>query len=406
VSGAIVLCATTTSPAQVGTNNEHGLPFLREVLHKSRGTGSAINALAGFRVTWVAETHWTPAPGDLERMRRRVRGHPDHPDLERLKQYERRLAEGPDTQRFTVWSDGDSRWRLNTDQDTGNASFADAACDGNICWRLTRGMLVVIDRTVDHPVAYQPDQEVYQASEALDLLVLGGFATLSQRAPESIQIDSDDKSWSIWAPWAAPTPETLTQVHALQRTGAEIDLPPSDLESRLTGTWWTSPRVPIAQRLVQAHRGRAHPEERMQFSGAHVDPVLGHVVYSRVEVFARDGQLDRVLRLEQVVPVDAQEVSALLRIPEPGGTDAIRGAVHVPLVADFRDGDQQDWSTLSGGMMIARAGNRIRITPGSDARERVSHAHWIRWGGWLIASSVITAIVAVALRRGLLVRRI
>jgi hypothetical protein len=129
------------------------------------------------------------------------------------------------------------------------------------------------------------------------------------------------------------------------------------------------------------NNGRAY-----RFSDPQMNDALGRTVWRRVEEWAPNGRLDRVLLFQSAGFVSDEEFKALTEDPVAGGRDPFRGVVATNRVLDYRQSPVVEEKRLPDGSVTSRT------IPAPGERKEMD---WLRVGGWLTAAMCLAVIVAL-----------
>jgi hypothetical protein len=103
----------------------------------------------GFKVEWISYALHVPTAEEVQRIRERVEGKPDHPDRRILKVFDER-ASGVAPEHFTAWIVSDTEWRLEQSEPDGKVVRA-LSRDRRIAWDASGVRLVIVDEDKPFP---------------------------------------------------------------------------------------------------------------------------------------------------------------------------------------------------------------------------------------------------------------
>jgi len=278
-----------------------------------------IDYFRGLELEHVVESHETPSPNELARMRRAVEGHPDHPDRQRLAVFERRRHEGPDISRRRLFLGSQDRWRWCTGPTEG--AWMDYCFSGRTAWLLSDGSLSIFSRGRGFP----PQQDLSNELQLIrTYLAKHVFRGIDEIASADVSIESvtiDEGSW---------------------RAGVHVQ----DFDSTILfeGRWDSGREAGIIDRMTLVSVPAAPELEGAShvFSGSVETPgdSGGWPEIARsVQTLFPDGRVDEVWILESLAPVSESRLTELLRLPEHGQHDAVRGTLQFADRTDWRSGD-------------------------------------------------------------------
>ena len=244
-----------------------------------------------------------------------IRDYPDHPDRARLTRALTRASSAGWSDPQTIWYFGPDRHRNSMANRHGDETVElDVATNGPLNWSLSNSTLGLSDSD-EHPSGTP-----HVLRTTLGLLAYAGLYPNS----ENIRLLRCDRAGDAWS-----------AVWRTQR--AEIEVAGT---VRPDGTLRTERRVLL----------RTFPEP-----GDAVGTVTEYTGFVRSEVFGRDvptlmtmtgpdGAVTRRLEILELTAIDPGDADELLRVPEPGATDPVRGEVAFRHVNDRRAG--------GGGLLI------------------------------------------------------
>jgi len=360
ISGA---CMATPAVGRDDVSTQEVQRWLDAEVERSR----EYPAIVGLVVEFDQLYHPKVTQAELEALRIEIQGKPDHPARREMASHERRLATGPDRKSWKVWLLTTERWRVNGSNEfpTG-IPFVDYGRDGNDAWVLMDDSMVVID--ADKP----PPNRNYSREESLvrmhldEFLYAGLGQTRGEAAFSHLAIEGD--RWSVR--------RTVTLA------------PESEVVVELAGRWDADAERGFVERRTLIASPFGAPGRRWDFSGWRHEPLLKSWVCGRVDEIAPDGRPHESFVWRGVAPVTAQEVEALIAVPDPLGEDPVRGIVKVRAVSDFRA------KAMTFTALDDEGASESRSLTTSAPRQN------IQWMGWALAALIIAGLVFMRVRRG------
>lgn len=318
----------------------------------------------------VANTQWVyfdehshvPSVVELDALRSRVRGHPDHPELPDLQTYEQRLVAGPDRVRKQLWYQGQNIWRHSSDtMMNGVLYYTDMANNGQSAWALTPGQLNVIKST-----APEPSHDYTEFRNDINLLL--------RRFAFGLFGDDDGMHWQR-------TPVNLSEDHW------SFDARADGTTLRFSGTWDSEQRRGFVSRMaiVSCIRDQAFVGSYSEFLDWRTR--AGIAITTRVNVYTAKLVLEQSLVLQEV---SRSETGAIEKLCQPPtlDSDPVRGTLTYASMNDYRDGDEQQHARGSDGQLTP-AGR----SPAFDFDRRLLFA------GWAILGALLVLFIALIGRR-------
>ncbi len=124
----------------------------------------------------------------------------------------------------------------------------------------------------------------------------------------------------------------------------------------------------------------------VESSGWAYDPALQRWAAEVVRSKQADGQVVHVWRRGRVGTVDPRQFAAMTRVPEPDGTDPVRGTF--TFIEDHRAARRQITALTDAGPVVTA----MPADPGT--RDTI----WIRQAGWAVAACLAATLVLLRLR--------
>ncbi|MCC6321379.1 MAG: hypothetical protein IT438_08090 [Phycisphaerales bacterium] len=318
-------------------------------------------------IRWHMADVYVPKPAELTELRRLVGSSPNAPQRTILERYDAVRAGSPPTSEWTLWSNGDVL-RMNCTSISPKSiagAFADIAVNGDVSWAMSAEGLDIQDTANPDP-GFDRRQWSNVMKNQLALLLTSGIshaATLHAPAPVVVV------SGSQWVGRTEP------------KNGWQIEV---------RGGWNRSDeRGFISELSVLPASG--DPNEGVVYRSydvQHRDVVNLHVP-SRVEQFVEGNRMFRTYAYHSAEQVTADYVERLVKVPEPGTPDVIRGVVSPTITMDLRSGVRLQTTRDQSGV------STLAIPPSRLKRE----CAWLRTSGWVCCGCIIAALVALRLRR-------
>ncbi len=269
-----------------------------------------------------------PPEAELQAMRERVAGKPDHPEKRKLAGYEYLRSSGERVpSRRSIWRLG-GRWRYNIDTAAdGSGVYTDYVWADDAAWELSKNKLGLA-----LPDGKSPRSQVLASLQS----GLGLYASMFLRT-----------GWSL-----TPTMRLSVQLSADGTWRAEASEPDSSLETTAAGSWDATRGVGrIRQSTYRRLNSPPDPNSDVTHEVVRWHPFGGLGLDVAAEVRTKnnaDGRMVRRYQLEEIRTFTPAEFDALMTIPKPGGTDAERGPVTYTVVVDDRPGaPSRAWSSAA-----------------------------------------------------------
>lgn len=326
--------------------------------------------LPDIAVAYRVEYHEVPPMQEMQRLRRDVQRHPQHPDARKLEVYTDRLANGPSVVKQTMFLSMDGYWRLSR-YPTGHKYQVDYGWSPQHAWIMSEEQLT-IDALAqlagsEHDLRSEKDEFLRECGIA----ILGGLQIAHQYDMALTAIEQSGSNWSF----AAIKPGVAT-LRFWVRSQEGIGV------------------VPYRMTLESVEASPEEAGERWDISDWTIDPALGRLVARRVERYTPDGRLDVVRVIESIVAMDHREIERMCEIPRIDGVDPIRGAVTYRAISDYRPGKPTP-ALLSSG--VAGGG----IAPSEPKRHTLKRVG----SGLIVISLAVGAASAALLVRARMQRR-
>lgn len=140
----------------------------------------------GKRVDWVAYSVHLPGQAELQAIRDRVEGRPDHPDRRLLQRFSRRLENG-EIEHFTAWIISDTQWRFERREPSGRIIRAYAR-DDDTAWDASAVRLMVVDRDRPFPAVAESLFDLHSDMLALRYFVYQAAGLRPLRHTEGMRV--------------------------------------------------------------------------------------------------------------------------------------------------------------------------------------------------------------------------
>ncbi|MBL8765305.1 MAG: hypothetical protein JNM07_13660 [Phycisphaerae bacterium] len=321
-------------------------------------------------ITWRMEFAYVPSESELEELRARVEGRPDHPERGKLRAWRRAFEGEPEFLRHQLWMRGQGQWRFNIeDGPTATPTYTDITLSPSGMWTLSRQQLSrakagdpAFDNTKYHENTFWPQ---------IRRFMFGGIAS----GCVSCERDPLVLSGTRWS------------VTVRSRSAGSVPL----LTTSYEGHWDAAAGRGFTDTLyIRPHPNAANPNgARFEFSGWSYRDALARWMCDRVVESHANGPVQRVYLLEEVAPNNPGRFNEVAKEPAPNGTDAVRGTVTFTSVLDYQ-GEKIEIRELDGDGTVKRA---VAPRPTPDPG---------RWPSWVEPSAgglVIGACLLVAWRR-------
>jgi len=335
--------------------------WLRQVWQEASAWEPPANTFFRYRIEAFVHVD----PEEVARLEAEVRGHPEHPARRRLRQLkDMQEAGSPLVSERRIWW-GNDAWRFSRDTPTDPSDpFHDVVVTRSWSWSLHADSLSIADPAnapegLDHR-RYEPTLRMHLSQFVWGELGLGADGPLAFGINEA---HSNGDGW--------------TGV-AISRNGAR---------ERIYHGRIVEGRMPVVEevRMRRSDDAPAFEGERTVFSDWSVNNHIGRPIAGIVEGFAPDGSLSWRMTLQEVRPVSRQELSDVLRVPQEGMLDPVRGLIEPRVVTDARPIIQS---------MRIRDESGVRVEPipgviGSSPRTLIRVLGWVVAGGVLFICALV-----------------
>jgi hypothetical protein len=363
VFGAVDHCAAQTTNAQ-----------LDSWVQSLRSMGETIALLNGVRAEIKREMTYLPAPAELDALRVRVEGRPDHPDRRLLEQLNHRQS-GKDYSRVTLWLVGKTGRRVSEEWGYRPARFFDTVTNGPVFWGFTPNNINIGATASPLPgYDYETSQRFY--IHLLTKLASGGLA-------------DSESSW-----------QTLTSSidgSAKWRVTAISENPRGSSRIEARGSWSDDPNLRTVDEVRVTHGrsdGSAPVTTSRVLTGWAYRPAMGVPAASSysesIGGVPWTQRQDERVELLSAEPVDPAEIADLLTLPTFGSTDPVRGKLDFDFVLDMRSGDRIVTKRDSAGRSFTQRAPEPPAGQASESR--------LRTLGWIVLACVFTTLVALRVR--------
>lgn len=326
----------------------------------------------GGGLSWVSERY---VEGEaLRRLDAELAGKPDHPDRTLLEQSLRRERGEPFGNKYTVWTDGEDRWRISMDfYSASDVHYWDAVYAPRRQWSLTGYSLTILDP--GRPPIPQADVRAFarDALDPLQLLLAGRLPTIRGAGFGGVEFEIRDLfvSQSDSFGFRAVRPGSSPEVSFV-----------------FSGIWSQEHnRGFIAAVAFESSGDPDIDGSRHEFHDWSFHPEISTWVAGSVMAFDARGDHVETLSLVRVIQSIPGELDRITQIPSIDGADPIRGPLTVRMVTDFRD-DRVD--------VIDEAGNQTAYAIPTTAPESRARLRYI---GWSLLIAAVTGIGYFAFRR-------
>lgn len=328
---AAALLAALPAPAMAAEDCAELLLSMRERSWASRGWPGP------FRVSYRV---WHPPEMSEEAARaglRAIEGLPDHPDRERLERALLEAEAGGWLEPETIWYFGDDRLRYSSSHTTarpGHTSRVDIGVDGEDYWTLgNHSMTLVRARTAPEDLNQRRYVHRMLGSVVGLAAAPGLYAHLDDVRLESCR--ADGQTWS--AVWSR-----------------------DDGRKHFTVSGVVAPDGELLTTEMRATMVDGQPRDTggsIELSRHAYDAVFARSVPRLIRRLGDDGRPIRVYEILAIDRADPGEADALVRRPDPGDTDPVRGEVAYRTVTDWRSGSPSvtTWAAGTGWTAPANA---------------------------------------------------
>ncbi len=266
----------------------------------------------------------------------------------------------------TLRSRGPQRWRLSQDfvGDSRSIAYLDHVLTPEYAWKLTPIWLVLLDPKQPWPAGHSIDAVWTRAASDVSLMMTGGLYLA--------------KGWKT---------EPGDMLQEQERWTCRFDSP-SDTQSMVFEGRWD----PVAERgFVEALRVTTASKRSVvyRFNGWHFEPAAERWIARSVEYV--DGRLRYLIELDKVW-IDPPEVfDNLLKTPDFGAVDGIRGVLQIQSLTDFRVNPPLSRVSTPEGIKEMDHDQLTQLERRARAR--------FRQLGWSVCGLVVLAIVYQRVRR-------
>ncbi|HLO40941.1 MAG TPA: hypothetical protein VK176_07960 [Phycisphaerales bacterium] len=341
----------------------------REKLEAWLRSQRELNPFSAFENTVLTFTRKTPpqmSAAALNEMRAQIARFPDHPSHADVQAEEYRQRDGGTIVQCQAFFCSSGNWRIcetNT-WENDNLRYVDTCLRSDRAWRLIPTQLRIVDPRSGFPENSDYSRLEVEYARTLHCVLNGGIWLWADAGIVSIGLG--DGQWTV-------------------RIGTD------EREVEFTGSWMV--REGQTHFLTGTRRITRNPIEEYvgqteTFSGWKWNDQIARPLASQIEVRRSDNRVERVIVLQEIRPLPADEFEQVTRTPQVGAPDAIRGPATYTSVWDHRP-------------------DVGRITyPGSPAlSERLpddmTGSWWNSRWAWVVAAVIAVALVVLRMGRRL-----
>jgi hypothetical protein len=322
----------------------------------------------GISLKYRVEFVYLPPAKELESLRARVAGKPEHPERPKLESYERYIATGkaPATQ-YQIWRMG-QEWRCAKSWDRPERPYWDFGWSREGAWELLPQTLIVSppDATA-HSHASKVASVASGVTHNASLFLSGGLISAG-----SLQIP------------------IVVRMQSAGRWSAEGTRKDDRIEARLRaqGTWMGNGRGTVERCILETRPQGAEAWQVGTYisEGWKDHDDVGIRLASVVTLYNNDNAPEQRYVLLGVEEFTSDQFRSIVRVPELNKPDPVRGALTFRTVRDTRPDATSLWEGQGLEPTIAQVDR--------DSRE------W-RWriGGWVLAGILTVAFVLLRMAR-------
>ena len=266
----------------------------------------------GNEVSFHVETSRAVSQNRIDELRREIGENFNDPrkgELESLLKYQA----GSKIEHRRVWWSTKDNWRLNCDfTDEPGLTWSDSVHTDGQAWSSADRELAIMN-----PKALPADRDISQLRDLftspLEYFTIGPLGSVGRWGTEISRITTDEGISS-----------------------ADIRSASGDLQATLRFRWSNeAARRQIVSITVARRANGSKSETSFSFSGHTFNPMIRHDVATIVKRTTEGGERTTIFTLEQVVPLDPDRFTRLVRVPLDG-FDEERGQVNWPQIRDLR----------------------------------------------------------------------
>jgi hypothetical protein len=316
-------------------------------------------SLRGHVFKWHREYYYIPPREELEAIRQRVKGKPEHPERRILEKYEPRLIKGPIIDPFAFYLVDARRWRLV--RDLGELSlrnpgmFMDAGENDVALWTAMPQSLIIDSRGIlpDASRSHKTSPRD-EADFAFTLLIEGPLASLRNGVSDLSRISKVDIAPGHWKITIDSTPD-------LKQAGF--------LATEIQGRWDQDRRMGLFESsrwIISPELEKVAPQAVYKYGPRVSVPALGCEAFKRVTVYeppSIDFDPEWAMVFDSIEPFPENLGDVLTATPKSGQQDPIRGTWQFEVVRDASDvvaadpgshaGTSQERTLQIAGIIIA-----------------------------------------------------
>lgn len=278
-------------------------------------------------IRWRTTTHPIETVEDLARLRSLVGDLPDHPLRHKMLTLARQLEQHPDSQTLMLWYESELRFRVScTYSDGQSIEYNDTAVDNKSGWRLTDRSLHLYS-TSRLPEGEDPRFLLHALPVQLNRLINHSFGS----GPLGI---SPIAAWRDNSAWMCITESS-----------------DSNRRYRITGVLVPGDKG-VSLRVI---RNDIIESDDTQWLGSYIVyadwktvPLHAEPIPHRIDSFLPDGRTKHTFELLEYRRLEPGELDPLLKQPDPGLPEPIRGELKFASIFDSRDGRTGIQSTTDG----------------------------------------------------------
>jgi hypothetical protein len=362
-NGVLAIVASSVGLSALAQDGGGGPPPMEATIRTMWRQAHKFPDLRDLVINWRYESAYVPATEKLEALRFRAKADPTSRMTDELTEYERRQREGtPLVRHLSIRARSDRQWRLCQNSPGARVEFIDYVLSEDAAWKLTPEWLVLIDPRHPMPEGHPiPDVGAFFFSD-LFMMLDGGLRN-------SALVGTDLTST---APFG-------------DRWRCEVANDAGSLRREFHLRWDAAAQRLLVDRMIATSGPDAGHRWELREWTAHAE--AGIWLAQRAEKYAPDGQLEYALVVERVEREPPGRFEEVVRAPDFDVPDALRGAVSLKSITDYRTEPPQEVIRTSRGI------ERSSLALVAQISERGERTY--RRLGWGLAG--LTVVVCVFL---------
>ncbi len=315
-----------------------------------------------FRLTVTMPPQWSAA--ELAAVQKEVEGKPDHPKRFELQAEILRVKNNGERTIYTVWRNDANNWRVNSDSpEQPDIRFNDVYAGPDLAWQMNPRQLTVIDPREGWPHEYELNTYLNAPLKYFLDLSAGGLARPKVAEARLKDVSLQGTSWSCI-----------------------VEQPNYAL--RVAGTWNEQLQRGFVSdtTVVKSTRQPDSVGRKRTFGTWNESSIPGLWIASKVTESNSNGRVFSEAQVEEIRPQKGNELAGLKQLPDPAGSDPIRGQITFFNVRDYRPGVGKETYPRH----VGAAPTVLEINPKETDR--------LRTVGWVVLGLLVVGLIGYRVR--------